>query len=316
MTGRVAGTDDFTPLQLRTLALLRKGPEPLVFAEEFVAELTEAARTALDEFAERVGDVQVFLSKSRLSDVFGCEARLLAGEDFTWTTRLASGIVAHRAVELLLNRRVAATPAQLVDEAYEQLADDPHPRSAGPYLAGLPEPERALLRSDAVERVTAFEESFPPLPHSVRVQTEARVRWPADGAVVMQGKVDLVIGTRPQGRVSHKVLVDLKTGTPWPSHREDLRFYALLETLRSGVPPRKLASYYLDAGDAQVEDVTEAVLRTALRRTLDGVDRLIELQVEGAEPVKRVGAACGWCPLGVSGECAEGAAYLTARDAG
>ena len=60
-----------------------------------------------------------------------------------------------------------------------------------------------------------------------------------------------------------KVLVDLKTGGFAPSHRDDLRFYALVETLRLGVPPRLLASYYLDGGRLQQEPVSEDTLRGA-----------------------------------------------------
>ncbi|HRE02145.1 MAG TPA: hypothetical protein PLV68_12655, partial [Ilumatobacteraceae bacterium] len=72
-----------------------------------------------------------------------------------------------------------------------------------------------------------------------------------------------------EGRESRKLIVDLKTGRVHSRHREDLRFYALVETLSRQVPPRKLASFYLDAGEPVVEDVTEALLRSTLRRTLD-----------------------------------------------
>ena len=77
------------------------------------------------------------------------------------------------------------------------------------------------------------------------------------------------------------MIIDLKTGRVSQRHREDLRFYALVETLVRDVPPRKLATFYLDSAQPIVEDVTEGVLRTALRRTLDGIHRLIQLQVEG-----------------------------------
>ena len=80
------------------------------------------------------------------------------------------------------------------------------------------------------------------------------------------------------------MIIDLKTGRPAHRHREDLRFYALVETLRTGVPPRKLASFYLDVGQPVIEDVTPAVLRTAVRRTLDGVNALIELTIERRDP--------------------------------
>ena len=71
---------------------------------------------------------------------------------------------------------------------------------------------------------------------------------------MLSGKVDLTVG-RADGLRAGKVLVDLKTGGFSPSHREDLRFYALVETLRLGVPPRLLATYYLDGGRLQQEAV-------------------------------------------------------------
>ena len=95
-------------------------------------------------------------------------------------------------------------------------------------------------------------------------------------------------------------------------HREDLRFYAIVETLSRQVPPRKLASFYLDAAQPIVEDVTESLLRSTLRRTLDGVNALIELKVEGRPPSKSPGASCRWCPLAVG--CDEGQTYLRSLD--
>ena len=152
---------------------------------------------------------------------------------------------------------------------------------------------------------------LPPLDKRAAPTTESSVRWPIDGAIVLSGKVDLVIG-RPEGAESRKVIIDLKTGWSSPRHREDLRFYALVETLRSGVPPRKIASFYLDAGEPVVEDVTERLLQAATRRTLDAVHAEIELNVEDREPVKRAGTSCRWCPL--ADDCDEGQQYLNRDD--
>ena len=48
------------------------------------------------------------------------------------------------------------------------------------------------------------------------------------GRVVLSGKADLTLG-QPEGTGAGKVIIDLKTGGFAPVHREDLRFYALLE---------------------------------------------------------------------------------------
>ncbi|HWL42424.1 MAG TPA: PD-(D/E)XK nuclease family protein [Ilumatobacter sp.] len=300
---------DLTWLQRKTLDVLRAGT-PVEFDPEFVDELCADVADTIEQFHDRLDETTLFVSKHRLASVFGCEVQHLLPDDFHWNTAIAGGQVAHRAIELFLNRRVEAHPAGLVDEAFEQLANAD--RGLADYLAGLPEAERALLRSTAVDKVITFQECFPPMPQATRVRTESSIRWPADGPIMLSGKVDLLIGANLTGSTSRKVLVDLKTGWAAPRHREDLRFYALVETLRSRVPPRKLASYYLDAGEASTEDVTEGTLRATARRTLDGIHREIELRVEGAEPVKRPGSSCRWCPLATD-DCTEGAAYLAGR---
>lgn len=309
-TATVRGVD-LTPLQQRTFDLLKR-TEPLVFDPEFVDSVRTDVTEAFAGFADRLGTERVFMSKHRVASALGCEVKHLLPDDFSWSSAVAGGQVAHRAVQLLLNWRGEPVPAVLVDEAFERVVDDDP--SLGPWLAGLSEADRADLRSVAVDQVVKFQESFPPLDQRSAPTVESRMRWPLDGPVILSGRADLVIGrvVAAAGPVeSRKVVIDLKTGWVNQQHREDLRFYALIETLRVGVPPRKLASFYLDAGEAVVEDVTEGVMRSAVRRTLDAVDAEIALRFEGREPVKRPGRPCRWCPL--ADECAEGRAFLDAE---
>ena len=84
-----------------------------------------------------------------------------------------------------------------------------------------------------------------------------------DGAIVLGTRSDLTLGTADQ-----KVIIDVKSGGLHTSHREDLRFYALVEALRSGMAPRRLATYSLAAARADVEDVSEGVLQAAVRRVV------------------------------------------------
>ncbi len=132
----------------------------------------------------------------------------------------------------------------------------------------------------------------------------------SEGAVILSGKTDLSLG-RPAGALANKVIIDLKSGRPSTTHREDLRFYALLETIKLGVPPRQLASYYLESARAHPEDVTVALLHSALRRTVDGITKIIELASGGRDPALLPGPTCRWCAL--SADCPEGRAEL-ARD--
>jgi hypothetical protein len=298
-----------SPLQQKTLGLLRRGDEPVVFDTAFIASLRADIEEAFEHFHERLADETVFMSKHRLSSVLGCEVQHLLDDDFVWSPAVAGGQVAHRAIQLLINWRGDPVPADVVDEAIVRLADDD--TSLGDWLAGLSEADAADLRGFAVDKLIKFQECFPPLDRRAAPTVESSVRWPIDGPIVLSGKVDLTLG-RPAGAESRKVIIDLKTGWASPKHREDLRFYALVETLRTQIPPRKLASFYLDAGEPVVEDVRERTLLTASRRTLDAVNAEIELRIEGREPVKRPGVSCRWCPL--ADECSEGRSYLTDRD--
>jgi CRISPR/Cas system-associated exonuclease Cas4 (RecB family) len=276
-----------------------------VFDPGTIAGLRAEVIEAVDHFAERLGDGELFVTKHRLASVLDCEAHHLAPDDFAWSPATARGQVAHRAIQLLLTWRGEPTPVELVDEAIARLADDD--TSIGAWLAALDPADEADLRGQAGERVTKFLECFPPLDRRAHPVTESRTRWPAEGPIVMRGQADLTIG-RPRGEESTKVIVDLKTGSTSPRHRQDLAFYALVETMSRLVPPRKVATFYLDAGEAQTEDVSERLLRTALRRTLDGINAMIELEVEGRPPVKRPGRSCRWCPLAKG--CDEGQAFL------
>jgi hypothetical protein len=219
------------------------------------------------------------------------------------------GQVVHKAIELAVHWRGEPVPGGLVDEAVERLADGD--LGAARFLAGMSEAERAQLRGEATDLVTKFQECFPPLKSVWRPVTESRAYVELlGGRIVLTGKVDLTLGKYEPGNPT-KVIIDLKSGMPVATHREDLRFYALLETVRLGVPPRLLASYYLDAARAQPEVVSVPLLEAAAARTIDGIRKLVELQA-GREPTVQPGPSCRWCPR--ADDCVEGQAFLWATD--
>lgn len=298
-----------TPTQERLLALMRRDAEPLVFDTGVVDDIVTTATEGIAHLSARLGGESLFVSKGWLSKVHGCEVSHLAPDDFVWTTSNASGFVAHKAIELALNWRGEPAPSEAVDEALARLADQADHRGA--FVARLTDGELAELRSRAVDRTTKFLQDFPPLPPTSHPVLETSARWKPPGTIEFSGKADLVVG-RPNGNESRLLIIDLKSGGKSPNHRADLRFYALLQTLRHRVPPRKLVTYYLDYAEADVEDVTEGAIRSALIRTLEGIERHIELKIDGREPEKRVGRACRWCPL--LDECNEGTAFLRGDD--
>jgi hypothetical protein len=300
-----APVDGLTPVQRRTLDAIRRSTEPVVFDPAFITELIAHGNEAIAALSERLGGEQVWVAKGLIARVHGCEQLHLQPDSFEWRPATAAGFVAHKAIELALNWRGEPAPANVVDEAIARIADQETQR--GDFVAALTDGDLADLRGRAIERTTRFLQDFPPIPPTSHPMLEAAVKWRPAGTIEFSGKADLVIG-RPAGAESRRLIIDFKSGGRSALHRDDLRFYALLETLSQRVPPRKLVTYYLDYSECETEDVTEGLLWAAMRRTLDAIERHIELRIEGRPPVKRVGAPCRWCPIRT--DCAEGSAFL------
>lgn len=302
------------PTQQRTLDMLGAGPgERPQFDPGLGDQLESQLVTALVGVAELVGDaIPLFVSKHRLAQVHACERKYVAevAEPFEWSAPIARGSVSHKAIELALHTGGEPVPLDLVDEALARLAEGTD--GLADWLQTCSDLERAELRALAAERVTTFLETFPPLKKTWHPLTEGRIRVELHGGrIVLQGRVDLSLG-RATGTTAGKVLIDLKTGSPSPTHLDDLRFYALIETIRLGVPPRLLANFYLDTGRPQTEVVTQGLLESALVRTADGATKIVEIEQGIREPVPRPGPACRWCP--VLDDCAEGTAHLAELD--
>ena len=301
-------------MQQRTLELLSRNGEPVVFDAEDIAELRADLDRGLTELASRIdesdADRALVVTKHDLGEVFTCEAKWSAPDEFAWSAAMAKGQVAHKAIQLAIHWRDDIVPITLVDEAIDRLAREE--QGLGPWLATLPAADAADLRGRAVEHVTKFIECFPTLDPRWRPVTEGSAQYPLAGPIVLRARIDLTLGV-PRNQESRKVIIDIKTGRLLHRHREDLRFYALIEALVRDVPPRLLASYSLDSAAAETEEVTIELLRSTLRRTLDGVERMIEIRFEGRLPTRTPGPACRWCVLRT--DCADGQAWLAIADA-
>jgi hypothetical protein len=306
-------TQALNPAQEDLLNALRVAPDD---RPVFDPGLRDALRAGLEEqlaplvpMLDTLGIVQLWVAKHQLSSVSGCEVRFLAEEDAGfdgWTVARARGSVAHRAIELSMHVRGAPVPEELVDEAIARMSSSD--TSLGDWLQTIGEGDRAELRCEAVDRVASFLELWPPLRPQWRPRSESRVGADLlDERIRLAGKVDLSVGFA-EGMRAGKVLIDLKTGGFSPTHLDDLRFYALIEAMKLGVPPRRVATHYLDTGKLVPEDVTEATLASAARRVADCVRRWLELSGPDAAPVLKPGPACRWCP--VLATCEEGRARM------
>jgi hypothetical protein len=262
---------------------------------------------------DTIGIDKLWVTKHKVASVLGCEVRFLAEDEVGfdgWTVPRARGTVAHRAIELSMHVRGEPVPATLVDHALALLTESNN--GMGDWLQTITELQRAELRGTAIDHVCSFMETWPPLEPRWRPRSESKVRVDLfDERITLAGKVDLTLGTAEGGRAG-KVLVDLKTGGFSPVHLDDLRFYALLDAIRVGVPPRKVASHYLESGNLLPESVTAAMLQSAAARVVDAIDRWLELRASRRVPVVKVGPACRWCP--VVDSCDAGRQHLAAVD--
>jgi hypothetical protein len=133
------------------------------------------------------------------------------------------------------------------------------------------------------------------------------------GRIVLKGQADLTLGQPVgSGTRARKIIVDYKTGGRSPEHRTDLRFYALVETLRLGVPPRLLVTSYLASGTLEVEEVTVGLLQATVARVVDGIGAFLALRNGEIEPARRPSPTCRWCPI--AEDCAPGQEYLADAD--
>jgi len=250
----------------------------------------------------------MFISKHKLARVMGCERQFVTEEadPFQWSVPIARGSVAHKAIELSVHWRREPEPLVLVDESIARLSEGID--GMADWLQEISEVERAELRGDVNDMVVKFLECFPPLKSAWFPSTETGLRVEIHERFILSGKVDLALGRADGGRAG-KVLIDLKTGRFSPSHRDDLRFYALLEAIRVGTPPRRLASYYLSEGRFVPEDVTEELLFGTIDRVCDAVERILMLATGQRDPATATGPACRWCIA--KADCDEGQRYLS-----
>ncbi len=95
-------------------------------------------------------------------------------------------------------------------------------------------------------------------------RTDDRVAIPlAGGRVVLCGVFDLLVGAPVPGTAT-LCAVGLTTGGRWAQARMALHYLALLETLRSGSPPFRIALLHSAVGRYGVEDVLEEHLRSVV----------------------------------------------------
>jgi hypothetical protein len=288
---------ELTPAQRHTLeGLIGLGRGP-----DAGPDLAQRVRARLEDALVSTGLEEVrwtavrplWVGKSLLDDQDRCDGLLDArlrkeGPAFGHSVVSGAGVLFHKAIEIDVASERAADIRAVCDRAAGKLASTD--RSFGSFWIGLDELDRAELLAEAGRHLALFRDSFPPIPRKWQSQTELalKVRL-ADGRVVLSGAPDLVLGR------SRRLVVDFKSGGAWPEHPEDARFYALLVSLRTGVVPYRVATFFLQSGEWQAEDVTEETLQRASNRVVHAV-RMAAQFAAGHSPDLRPGPHCAWCP--------------------
>jgi hypothetical protein len=290
-----------TDPQRRTLDRLIGTEERPIFAADLRQRLTDRIEGAARELELRD---PLWLGKEALNQLARCEGRFAARlqrEDppFEHSLNTAAGVLVHKAIEVDVGAREGMDPHSIATTAAERLAE--REERFAEFWREQTGSEQDDLLMEVVRKVTLFQGSFPPLRELRREMapiTELPVKAQLlGGELTLSGKIDLVLGVpdRLEPNRATRLAVDLKTGGAWPEHAEDMRFYALLMTLRFGVPPYRVASLFLDSGEWQAEEVAEETLFHAADRVVSAA-RAAGALLGGREPSLTPGSWCAWCP--------------------
>jgi hypothetical protein len=312
-----------TPLQAEmreALAFGRTNPAPPLELREELRDLIDAqigeeARAAL--LARPRGE-PAWVNRFHLADVHSCEEYYLLNwnEDFQYSVPKAKGQVAQRAIRRWHLRRSASTPP--IDDQIENVLTDleAEPGPLGVFIANLSDGGRADLVSDAMNIVEAFSEAWPAdsdtgsikTHHSLEVRLiERRLAIPYRVAFQFGRAIRTDDGLRAAA-----VLLELRVGSEFEAEERSNRWLAaLLETLKAGVPPARVVTWYAQTQQAFADEIEERHLRTAAVRLGDGVKRIYELQQKGEPPQRLSGWRCEKCER--VADCEDGKAYGAAK---
>jgi PD-(D/E)XK nuclease superfamily len=290
-----------TDPQRRTLEQLIGVGERPVFPADLRQRLVDRIEDAVRELELRD---PLWLGKEKVTDHGRCEGKFHAsilgeGPAFEHNARSAVGVLLHKAVEVEVGSRDELDLHAVSGRAAERLVDN-ESRFAE-FWRTLSAAEQDEVLMDVVRRVALFRGTFPSL-RDLRSDLAPITELPAKaellgGVLTISGRIDLVLGMprKTEPTRATRLAIDLKTGGAYPEYAEDMRFYALLMTLRFGVPPYRVASLFLDSGEWQAEDVTEETLVHAADRVVAAARTAAALG-NGREAVLTAGVYCGWCP--------------------
>ena len=127
---------------------------------------------------------------------------------------------------------------------------------------------QARLRADVRSHVSVLREYLGTFASPWHPQTAVRSRvLVSGGALELRDEVDLVVGSVTDSRAALSLL-DVTTAPLGDRADQTIRYHALVQTLRGGVVPLRVALFSTATADCLVRDVDN----TMLQRALDDLD--------------------------------------------
>lgn len=275
--------------RLRVTGRARPAADPA-----FAAGLRGLLESGLPDLAEWAGpadDGRLVVTKDQLTRVLACPGHRTMSRfgERTFTVPMACGALVDALFRQIVT--VGSMGDPLVD-ALDGLAADGRQAALVSWIGDLAPSDLAELRAEVERQAEGLVRRWPPLDPVWLPRTQEPMRAVlAGGTIELSSRVDLAIG-RPAEDHASVAIVEVKSGARRPTHRDDLRFYALVETLRSPAPPFAVATYYTRTGEVDVESVTHDVLVEAARRCLTGIRALA-----GAPSEADTGGWCSACSV-------------------
>lgn len=291
--------------------LLAVGATRPLSAPALASELSATLQTGCASALERWPEGRLWFAKSQISNLLRCEGSIpayAASQTESYSSSVAVGVVSHRAIQISHTHR-HLTPAAAVDAAIEASRDDEK-------FSNWWDDQRAGLQSDLlcqmISRTVGFIDTFPPLPANWVPRFEESIQAKI-GGLTLSARPDLVLGRpRPDMRQT-MFLCDFKSGSLNDGHLLEARYYALVSTLRFGVPPFRSTVFSLASGEWTEPDINAEVLRATADTVVIAVNSYIDVMLERREPTYTPDRWCTWCPA--RDTCTAHAAYEAAESA-
>lgn len=297
---RDAALAAMNPTQLRTFNdLLAIGVERPVARPGLVEELRHFISSRTEGPLTRWTEKSMWLSKGDMFSVLRCESSYLeqrrerqAQAGYRMMKPTAVGLVSHMAIQMSHTHPDRNTE-DLVRQAVAGMRSD---QAFKEFWESSDTATQSEVLVDAVSKTMGFEDSWPDLHPSWSPRFEERIQARV-GKLTLSARVDLLLGRpRPSGQQT-LLISDWKTGALGDQHVDEAAFYALVATLRFGVPPFRSTVYSLASGDWTDPDVTEEVLTGAAEKVVAAVEAMVDLLTDVRVPVPTAGRWCSWCPL-------------------